>query len=180
MGRDMRIKALQELFPPSLIEERVRGMAAEINALYAGKPLVMICVLKGAFMFFSDLVKHIRVGAELDFVRLASYGESERSSGTVRFLKDTEIPLQGKDVLVVEDIIDTGLSMEYLQRNLQSRGVKSLRIAALIDKVERREKAVNVDFSCFTVSGGFIVGYGLDYAERFRELPAVYTLEFEE
>ena len=176
----MRIKGLREMYPASVIEERVRALADKINLLYEGKPLVMICVLKGAFMFFSDLVKHVTVGVELDFVRLASYETGERSSGTVSFLKDAEISLQGKDVLIVEDVVDSGLTMEFLTRQLKARGVNSLRIAVLIDKIERRERAVTIDFSGFTVSSGFIVGYGLDYAERFRELPAVYTLEFEE
>lgn len=180
MGCDMRFKGLKELYPAVSIEERVRVLAAGINTLYEGKPLVMICVLKGAFMFFSDLVKHVTVGVELDFVRLASYGAGDSSSGRVRLLKDTEIPLRGKDVIIVEDVVDSGLSMEFLTRQLRGRGVNSLRIAALIDKLERREKDVTVDFFGFTVSSGFIVGYGLDYAEHFRELPALYTLEFEE
>ena len=176
----MRVKRLQELYAASVIEERVREIAGEVNCLYAGKPLVMICVLKGAFMFFSNLVKHITIGTEIDFVRLASYGKGDSSSGTVRFLKDAELSLRGKDVVIVEDIVDSGLTMEFLVRQLEARGANSLRIAALIDKLERRERPVTVDFSGFTLSGGFIVGYGLDYAERFRELPAVYTLEFEE
>ena len=180
MSRVMRVRGLQELYGPSIIEERVCEIAGEINRLYAGKPLVMICVLKGAFMFFANLVKHVTVGMEIDFVRLASYGEGDSSSGTVRLLKDTELPLRGKDVVIVEDIVDSGLAMEFLIRQFEARGANSLRIAALIDKLERRERPVTVDFSGFTLSGGFIVGYGLDYAERFRELPAVYTLEFEE
>jgi len=180
MSRARRVKGLQELYAAAAIEERVREIAGEINTLYAGKPLIMICVLKGAFMFFSDLLKHITVGAEIDFMRLASYGQGDSSSGTVQLLKDTELPLRGKDVIIVEDIVDSGHSMEFLIRQFESRGANSLRIAALIDKLERRERPVTVDFSGFTLSTGFIVGYGLDYAERFRELPAVYTLEFEE
>jgi len=117
---------------------------------------------------------------EIDFVRLASYGNGDTSSGTVSFLKDIELSLQGKDVIVVEDIVDSGLTMEFLVRRLEARGVNSLRIVALIDKLEHRKCPVTVDFSGFTLTGGFVVGYGLDYAERFRELPAVYSLEFEE
>jgi hypoxanthine phosphoribosyltransferase len=176
----MRVKGLRELYAASVIEERVRVIAGEIDRLYEGKSLVMICVLKGAFMFVSYLAKHVTVGTEIDFVRLASYGKGDSSSGTVSFLKDAEISLRNKDVLIVEEVVDSGLTMEFLVRQLEARGVNSLRIAALIDKVERRERSVTVDFSGFTLSSGFIVGYGLDYAERFRELPAVYTLEFEE
>ena len=180
MSKLMRIKGLTELYSAAAIEGRVREIADRINTIYAGKPLVMICVLKGAFMFFSDLLKHVTVGAEIDFVRLASYGTGDSSTGTVSFTKDVEIALAGKDVVIVEDVVDSGLTMEFLVRQLEARNVNSLRIAALIDKVERRERAVRVNFSGFTLSGGFIVGYGLDYAERFRELPAVYTLEFED
>ena len=176
----MRIKGMTELIPASDIERRIREIAEQINGDYAGKPLVLICVLKGAFMFFSDLVKHITVGVELDFVRVASYSDNHASSGTVSFSKDVEISLTGKNVVLVEDVIDSGLTMDFLTRQLKARGVNSLRIAALVDKVERREKDVKVDYAGFTVTSGFIVGYGLDYAERFRELPAVFTLEFEE
>lgn len=179
VGRIMNIKSLHELYAAPVIAERVQAIAGQINMHYQGKSLVMICVLKGAFMFFSDLVKLITVGVELDFVRLASYGVSSTSSGTVSFLKDTEIPIQGKDVVIVEDIVDSGQTMDFLLRQLEARGANSLRVAALIDKLERRQKNIKVDFSGFTVSSGFLVGYGLDYAERFRELPAICTLEFE-
>ncbi len=172
--------SLKVLYSPEVIAARVREIAAEINALYAGKPLVMICVLKGAFMFFSDLVKLVDVRPEIDFVRVASYGTGTSSSRTVSFTKDVEISLEGKHVLLVEDVVDSGHTMEFLFRQLAARGTLSLRLAALVDKRERREAPVHVDFPGFRLDGGFIVGYGLDYAERCRELPAVYVVEPED
>lgn len=173
----MKNASLTECFSPAVIDERVRALAAQINELYAGEPLVMICVLKGAFMFFSDLVKHITVEPEIDFVRVASYGAGDTSSGTVSFTKDVEIPLEGKHVVIVEDIVDSGRTMDFLLRQMRARGANSLRVAALVDKVERRTVDVQVDFAGFSISAGFIVGYGLDYAERFRELPGIYTVD---
>ena len=175
----MRIKELVPLFTAEQIDRRVRELAGQINELYAGRRLVLVCVLKGAFMFFSDLAKHVTVSPEIDFVRLASYGRSDASSGSVSFSKDVELSLVGKDVLLVEDIVDSGRTMDFLLRQMKARGAASLRVAALVDKTERREVDVHVDFACFSVPSGFIVGYGLDYAERCRELPAVYTAVIE-
>ena len=175
----MKVKALNILYTADEIEQRVREIARQVNALYVGKPLVMICILKGAFMFFSDLVKHITVEPEIDFVRVASYGCGTSSSRTISFSKDVEISLEGKDVLLVEDVVDSGHTMDFLVRQMQARGAKSLRIAALVDKKERREVDVTVDFAGFVLSSGFILGYGLDYAERYRELPAIYVAEVE-
>ena len=169
---------LRLLLPQQEIEKRVRDIAAEINAVYAGEKLVVVCVLKGAFMFFSDLVKHLTMGVEVDFVRLASYGNGVESKKTVSFTKDIEISLAGKHVLIVEDVVDSGHTMGFLLRQFQTRGPKSLRVAVLLAKTERREVAVPVDFVCFPAQTGFLVGYGLDYAEQYRELPAVYALLF--
>ena len=176
----MRVKALTPLITVEQIEQRVRELADQINAFYAGRPLVLVCVLKGAFMFFSDLLKHVTVGPEIDFVRLASYGRNAVSSGVISFSKDVEISLEGKDVVLVEDIVDSGRTMDFLMRQMRARGASSLRLAALVDKLERREVDVQVDFAGFSLSSGFIVGYGLDYAERYRELPAIYTVVMEE
>lgn len=176
----MRITKLKPCISEEVIQKRVKEMAEEISALYKGQPLVVICVLKGAFLFFSDLVKHLTCEPELDFVRLASYGQSSKSSRTITFTKDVEIPLEGKHVLIVEDIVDTGHSMDFLFRQLQARGVRSLRLAVLLDKNERREVPVTAHFVGFTLPSGFVVGYGLDYAERYRELPAIYEAEIEE
>ena len=175
----MRIATLTPLFTAEQIEQRVRALAGQINALYAGRRLVLVCVLKGAFMFFSDLLKHVTVGPEIDFVRVASYGGKATSSGSVSFSKDVEISLAGKDVVLVEDVVDSGLTMDFLLRQMRARGAYSLRVAALVDKAERREVDVQVDFVGFSLSSGFIVGYGLDYDERYRELPAIYTATVE-
>lgn len=176
----MRIKALRELISPERIGERVREIAAQVNEDYRGKDLVVIGVLNGAFMFFADLVRGLKVEPRMDFLRVASYGKSDTSSGGIAFIKDVELPLHGKDVLIVEDIVDTGTTMDFLMREIRSRGVNSLRIAALVDKVERRKVDLAVDYAGFTVDSGFIVGYGLDYAERFRELPGLYVVELED
>ncbi len=176
----MKVKRLDVLFSAEVIDQRVASIAESINTLYAGEPLVMICVLKGAFMFFSDLVKKVTVNPEVDFVRVASYGAQVSSSRTISFTKDVEISLTGKHVLLVEDVIDSGFTMEFLLQQMRARGAKSLRVAALVDKKERREAQVTVDFPGFSLSTGFIVGYGLDYAERYRELPAIYVAVPEE
>lgn len=169
--------ALRELYSAEVIDERVRLLASRINADYKDADLVVVCVLKGAFMFFADLVRRLHVNPVVDFVRMASYGKSDTSSGTVSFTKDVDLPLAGKDVLIVEDIVDSGTTMDFLLREIRSRGVNSLRIAALVDKVERREVDLTVDYAGFTIDSGFIVGYGLDYAERYRELPGIYVVE---
>ncbi|MCH5278062.1 MAG: hypoxanthine phosphoribosyltransferase [Desulfovibrionaceae bacterium] len=164
------------LYDADSIARRVRELAAEIDALYKDEPLVMICVLKGAFMFFSDLVKNLTISPELDFVRLSSYGSQTTSSRSVSFTKDVESPLTDRHVLVIEDIVDSGRTMDFLLRQLSARGPRSLRLAALLDKKERREVPVFAHFVGFALPAGFIVGYGLDYAEHFRALPALYEI----
>ena len=138
---------------------------------------MVICVLKGAFVFFSDLVRRLQNrNLELDFVRLASYGKSDVSSGLVVFSKDVENDISGKHVLIVEDIVDSGRTMRFLLDQLAARHPRSLRLATLVDKGERRQAKVEVDFAGFTLRQGFIVGYGLDYAERFRALPGIFEI----
>ncbi|CCH49786.1 hypoxanthine phosphoribosyltransferase [Pseudodesulfovibrio piezophilus] len=162
------------------IAERVKELGKEITTSYDGKePLVCICVLKGAFLFFSDIIRKIDRELEVDFVRLASYGTATSRSEDIVFSKDLEIAIEGKDVLVIEDIVDTGHSMDFLLHVLRRRNPKSLKVCSLIDKHERREKKVIVDFAGFKLSDGFIVGYGLDYAERYRELDGIYELSTE-
>lgn len=166
------------LYSREQIAERVTTLGAELTGLYAGKPLVVICVLKGAVIFFADIVRELSaVHPELDFVRIASYGQNDRPESAISFTKDVELDLAGKHVLIVEDVVDTGHSMAFLRRQLEARGAASLRLCVLIDKGERREVPVQVDFAGFKLAEGFIVGYGLDYAERYRELPDIHLLE---
>jgi len=160
------------------IAERNITLGQEITESYkdSQEPLVCICVLKGAFLFFSDIIRKIDRDIEVDFVRLASYGTATSRGEDIVFSKDLEISIEGKDVLVIEDIVDTGHSMDFLLHVLRRRNPKSLKICSLIDKHERREKHVTVDFAGFKLNDGFIVGYGLDYAERYRELDGIYEL----
>ena len=167
---------MKEVFSAAVIRRRVEELAAQIDEVYKGETVVAVCVLKGAFPFFSDLVRAMKTDVLIDFVRLAIYGDRASSSDHAQITKDVEISREGRHVLIVEDIVDTGRSMDFLMRYFSSRGAKSIRLAALIDKKERREFSVHSDFAGFDLPSGFIVGYGLDYAERYRTLPAIYEL----
>lgn len=174
MNESLEGQKLSLVFSRQSIAERVEIMAREIDAAYGKENLLAICVLKGAFIFFSDLVRRIHnPNLELDFVRLSSYGKNSESSGHVNFSKDVELDIRDKHVLVVEDIVDSGHSMRFLMDQLAARKPRSLRLAALINKRERREADVKVDFPGFDLPGGFLVGYGLDLAEHYRALPDV-------
>ncbi len=168
---------LKTVIDSETLHRRVAELGAEITRQYRGKPLVAVCVLKGAFLFFADLVRHIENEAlELDFVRMASYGSGTTRGRKTIFSKDMEVDVAGKHVLLVEDIVDTGHSVEFLLEVLKKRGAESIRVCAAIDKHERREVDLSVDFAGFPLQKGFIVGYGMDYAEKYRELDAVYEL----
>jgi len=160
------------------IHARVAELAAKISADYTGKDLVMIGVLNGAFIFLADLARAVAIPHQIDFIRVASYGQSNTSSGTIQLTKDVEIDIRGKDVLLVEDIVDTGATLAWLTQNFKKRQAASVRICSLIDKKERRETEVAVDYIGFTLEKGFLVGYGLDYAEQYRYLPEIYSLQF--
>lgn len=168
-------ETMVELISPQAIARRVAELGADITAAYAGEPLTVVCVLKGAFLFFADLVRTVDLPLELEFVRLASYGRG-MDSGELVFSKDLETSIKGKHVLIVEDIVDSGRSMDFLMRTLAERGPASLRLAALVDKAERREVDLRVDFAGFPLDKGFIVGYGMDYAERYRELAGIHEI----
>ena len=174
MNHEPRLSGV--LFSREQIAARVGTLAREIDYFYAGQALVIICVLKGGFMFFSDLIRQITLSPRLDFVRIASYGHKTSRDERIYFTKDVELPLRGEHVLIVEDIVDTGRSMDFLFRQFEARGALSLRLAALVDKFERREVDIKVDFAGFSVSKGFVVGYGMDYAEKYRELPEIHLL----
>ncbi len=171
-----KTNTLTPLYTAADIDASVRAMAARINACYAGEPVLLVGVLKGAFIFCADLARQLTMPLEVDFVRLASYGTATSGDQEIKFTKDVETSLAGKHVLIVEDIVDTGRSMAFLRAQFASRGAKSVRLAAFVDKPERREVPVNADFTGFHIASGFIVGYGLDYAEHYRELPGLHIL----
>ena len=158
------------------LNRRVAELAAEVHAHYAGQDLVLVGVLKGAFFFLSDLMRGLTVPCEVDFMAISSYGAATDSSGVVRILKDLDANIAGRDVLVVEDIIDSGLTLSYLMRSLKARKPASLEICALLTKPERREIEVPVRFVGFEIPNKFVIGYGLDFAERYRNLPYVAVL----
>jgi hypoxanthine phosphoribosyltransferase len=162
-------------------EERLRSRVAElgeeVSADYAGRDLLLIGVLKGAVFFMADLMRHLTMTCEVDFMAISSYGAATDSSGVVRILKDLDINIAGRDVLVVEDIIDSGLTLSYLMRNLEAREPASLEICALLTKPERREIDVPVRYVGFEIPNRFVIGYGLDFAERYRNLPYVGVLD---
>jgi hypoxanthine phosphoribosyltransferase len=159
------------------IETTVSDLARQISHDYKGREVILVGVLKGAFVFLADLIRHLTIPVKIDFIRLASYGNNTSSSGTVCLTKEIEIDIGGKDILVVEDIVDTGLSLEFLIGHLKTLDAKSVRLCALIDKYERRQGNITVDYVGRIVEKGFLVGYGLDYAERYRHLPAIYDLQ---
>ena len=156
---------------------RITELAEEVSNDYAGRDLLLIGVLKGAVFFMADLMRQISVPCEVDFMAISSYGGSTDSSGVVRILKDLDINIRDRDVLVVEDIIDSGLTLQYLMRNLRSREPSSLEVCALLTKPERREIEVPVRYVGFEIPNRFVVGYGLDHGERYRNLPYVAVLE---
>ena len=165
------------LIDEDALSTRVAELGAEVSADYQGRDLLLIGVLKGAVFFMADLMRHITVPCEVDFMAISSYGDSTDSSGIVRILKDLDINIEGRDVLVVEDIIDSGLTLSYLMRNLESREPATLEVCALLTKPSRREIDVPVRYVGFEIPNKFVVGYGLDFAERYRNLPYVGVLD---
>ncbi len=168
---------LEILFSAEQINERVREMGKQIAADYAGQELILIGILKGACLFLSDLMRAIDAPLSIEFMAVSSYGKALRSSGEVRIVKDLDVSIEGKNVMVVEDIVDTGLTLSYLLQNLRSRGAASVKLAALLDKPEPRKSHVAIDYVGFEVPNRFLVGYGLDAAERYRNLPFIAVLK---
>jgi hypoxanthine phosphoribosyltransferase len=158
------------------LEHRVRELAAEISSDYADKELLLVGVLKGAVFFLADLMRHLEVVCEVDFMAVSSYGASTDSSGVVRILKDLDAPIEGRDVLIVEDIVDSGLTLSWLAGNLRSRGPASLAVCAMLRKPGSAQMHVDVRYTGFDIGDEFVVGYGLDYAQRYRNLPFIGTL----
>jgi hypoxanthine phosphoribosyltransferase len=165
------------LVPADDLQRRVRALAAEISRDYADKDLLLIGVLKGAVFFLSDLMRHLEVPVEVDFMAVASYGSATKSSGVVRILKDLDAAIEGRDVLIVEDIVDSGLTLQYLLRNLEGRHPASLEVCALLIKPERRKVDLKTRYVGFEIPNRFAIGYGLDHAERYRNLPYVAALK---
>ena len=167
------------LIDEDALRSRIVELGAEISADYAGRDLLLIGVLKGAVFFLSDLMRHLEVECEVDFMAVSSYGSSTDSSGIVRILKDLDAPIEGRDVLIVEDIVDSGLTLSYLFRMLRARNPATLEVCALLTKPERREVDLPIRYVGFEIPNRFAIGYGLDHAERFRNLPYVAVLEGE-
>jgi hypoxanthine phosphoribosyltransferase len=159
------------------LQRRVRELGEQISRDYAGRTLLLVGVLKGAVFFLSDLMRFISIPVEIDFMAVASYGSATDSSGVVRILKDLDAAIEGRDVLIVEDIVDSGLTLQYLLRNLGSRNPRTLEVCALLMKPERRKVDLPTRYVGFEIADRFVVGYGLDYAERYRNLPFVAALE---
>ena len=168
---------LDVLISEEQIHTRIREIGAQITRDYASRNPLLIGVLKGACLFLSDLLRSIDTRVSIEFMAISSYGSSTRTSGEVRIMKDLDVPVEGRDIIVVEDIVDTGLTLSYLLANLESRGAATVRLAALLDKYARREKQVKIDYLGFQIPDEFVVGYGLDFAERYRNLPFIGVLK---
>lgn len=165
------------LFSEEMLDRRIKELANEISRDYEGKNLVVVGILKGSVIFTAELIKNISIHCEIDFMAVSSYGNSTETSGVVRILKDLDNSIEGKDILVVEDIVDTGITLTYLLKYLEARKANSIEIVALLNKQARRKSDLDVKYIGFEVPDGFIVGYGIDYAERYRNLPFIGILK---
>ncbi|MBQ7954745.1 MAG: hypoxanthine phosphoribosyltransferase [Lachnospiraceae bacterium] len=162
------------------VNDRIKAIGEQISKDYAGKEVHLVCVLKGGTFFMCELAKRITVPVSLDFMAVSSYGSKTKSSGVVKIVKDLDEPLMGRDVIVVEDIVDSGRTLSYLLEMLKERGPASLRLCTLLDKPDRRVIDVDVDYTGFQIPDEFVVGYGLDYAQKYRNLPYIGVVEFED
>lgn len=173
-------ETVRVMFTEQEVDSKIREMGARISADLNGEPVKIICILKGASFFACELAKRMTVPVAIDFMSVSSYGNDTKSSGIVRILKDLDEPIAGENVLVAEDIIDSGRTLSYLLNNLRSRNPKSLHLCALLSKPSRRTVRVPVDYVGYEIPDQFVVGYGLDYAQRYRNLPYIGVLEFQE
>lgn len=171
---------IRVLIDEQAVDQKIAELGARISKDYAGKEVHLICVLKGGVFFMCELAKRITVPVSMDFMSVSSYGNDTKSSGVVKIVKDLDEPIEGKDVLVVEDIIDSGRTLSYLLEILKNRKPASLHLCTLLDKPERRVKPVEVDYTAFNIPDEFVVGYGLDYAQRYRNLPYIGVVELDE
>ena len=177
MNDNMKEDVLRVLLSEDEIREKVRELGGKITADYKNSNLMLVTVLKGAVVFLADLMRQIDVPAEIDFMVVCSYGCGVKSSGVVKIVKDLDVPLAGKDILIVEDILDSGLTLSYIKELLESRGPRSIRIATLLDKPSRRKVDLQADYIGFSVPDEFVIGYGLDYDEKYRNLPYIGILK---
>ena len=177
MNDNMKEDVLRVLLSEDEIREKVRELGGKITADYKNSNLMLVTVLKGAVVFLADLMRQIDVPAEIDFMVVSSYGSGVKSSGVVKIVKDLDVPLAGKDILIVEDILDSGLTLSYINELLESRGPRSIRIATLLDKPSRRKVDLQADYIGFSVPDEFVIGYGLDYDEKYRNLPYIGILK---
>ena len=165
------------LFTEEQIQTRIKEIAAQIDKDYAGETPVVVGILKGCFMFFADLVRQMKTNIEIDFMSISSYGNNTKSSGEVKMIKDLDRTIEGRHVIIIEDIIDTGYTLKYLMTTLSARNPKSIKLCTLLDKKSRREVDIKPDYVCFDVGDEFVVGYGLDYAQLYRNLPVIGVLK---
>ncbi|ABR32289.1 MULTISPECIES: hypoxanthine phosphoribosyltransferase [Clostridium] len=165
------------LYSEEILSKRIKELASEISTDYRGKDLLIVGILKGSVIFAAELIKNISIKCEIDFMAVSSYGSSTETSGVVRILKDLDNSIEGKDILVVEDIVDTGVTLTYLLKYLKARKANSIEIVALLNKQARRKSDLDVKYIGFEVPDGFIVGYGIDYAEKYRNLPFIGILK---
>ena len=177
MSENMQQNVLRVLLSEEEIRAKCKEMGARISQEYKGKNLMLVTVLKGAVVFLADLMRAIDVPAEIDFMVVSSYGSGVKSSGVVKIVKDLDVPLAGKDLLIVEDILDSGLTLSYIKELLASRGPASIKIATLLDKPSRRKVDLVADYIGFSVPDEFVIGYGLDYDEKYRNLPYIGILK---
>ena len=171
------MEKIRVLLTEEEVDKKINEVAEQINRDYAGKEVHLICVLKGGVFFMCELAKRINLPLSMDFMSVSSYGAATKSSGIVRIVKDLDEPLMDKEVIIVEDIVDSGNTLAYLKELLMDRGPKSIKICTLLDKPSRRVKAVHVDYTCFAIPDEFVVGYGLDYDQKYRNLPFIGVVE---
>lgn len=176
----MKVKAIHEYLSEEKVTKRIAEMGAQISAEYGAEPVCLICILKGSVFFTVELAKRITSPVELEFMCVSSYGADTKSSGVVKIVKDLDVSIEGKNVIVIEDIIDSGRTLSYLLENLKTRNPKSLKLCTLLDKPERRVVEVKVDYIGFEIPDEFVVGYGLDFDQQYRNLPYIGYVEIEE
>lgn len=171
-------KKTKRLLGKREIKNGIKRLAQKLNDDYRDTSPIFVCILKGAFMFLADLIRELNVPIRIDFLSVSSYGDSSRTSGVVKIIKDISIDIEGEDVLLVEDIVDTGLTLSYIFDFLRRKNPKSLKICALLEKKVRRTKKIKIDYRGFFVPNKYVIGYGLDFCEKYRNLPGINTMEF--